>query len=191
MKTSVFWFCFSFCEELPLVYFVCIILLWSEQMASIGSTVISVWPEFCLLKCLMIVQLPILFLLTGSDPMSQLQQPVRILQCEAKKQMFLLCACNFRQSYLQVISSHANCTIYWSLKDMAINAHTHLLIGQMFDYLEFKSILYFFLMEFWSISLNFDFLLKCKFSESVKILANSSCHFFLSFYYTLLDNKTI
>lgn len=43
----------------------------------------------------MVGQLPILFLLIGSGPMSQLQ-PVWMLQCEAKGHVFLLHTCVFR-----------------------------------------------------------------------------------------------
>lgn len=54
--------------------------------------------------------------------MSQLQ-PVRMLQCEAKGHLSPS-TCDFRHSYLQGISSHANCATSWSLKDMAVSAHT-------------------------------------------------------------------
>lgn len=63
-----------------------------------------------------------LFSCMGSDSMSQLQ-PVRMLQCEAKGHLSPS-TCDFRHSYLQGISSHANCTTSWSLKDMAVSAHT-------------------------------------------------------------------
>lgn len=94
----------------------------------------------------MVGQLPILFLLTGSDPMSQLQ-PVRVLQCEAKGHVFLLGTGDVRRSCLRAISSHANGTADWCLEDMTISVHTHLLIGHMFSYLGFKSVLCVFLME--------------------------------------------
>lgn len=109
MKTFVFEF-FLFVRSY-LVYYVCFLLLQLVQTATTASTVISLLSESRLSKCLIVVQLLMLFLLTRSDPVSQLQ-PVRILQCEAQRCIFLLCACDFRQSYLQVISSHANCITY-------------------------------------------------------------------------------
>lgn len=145
MKTFVFGF-FLFVRSY-LLYFVCFLLLQSLHMATTASTVICLLSESCFSKCLIVVQLPVLFLLTRSDPVSQFQ-PVRILQREALRRILLLCACDFRQSYLHVISSHANCITYRSLKDMAINAPTYLLIDQMFGHLVFKCILYFFLMKF-------------------------------------------
>lgn len=79
----------------------------------------------------MVGQLPISFLLTGSDPMSQLQ-PVRILQCEAKGHVFLHGTCDFRHSYLQLFPLMLIALQDRSLKDMAISAHTYLLIGRIF-----------------------------------------------------------
>lgn len=61
-------------------------------------------------------------------------QPVRLLHCEAKGHVFLLSTWNFRHSDLQVTSSHANCTPDWSLNDMAMSAHTYLLIGHVFSH---------------------------------------------------------
>lgn len=98
----------------------------------------------------MVGQLPVFLLFTGPDPASQpgsvsIQlQPDGLLQCDPKGHVLLLDSCDFRHSYLQVVSSLANCSADWGTEDKAIQAHTYLLIGHRFRYSGVKSMLCFF-----------------------------------------------